>query len=285
MVDRENKRISIERQCQLLGLNRSSVYYRPRLEESEENLLLMRRLDEIYTETPFYGSRRMTAVLKGEGFSVNHKRIERLMRAMGLAAVYPKPRTTLPAPEHRKYPYLLRNLVIERANQVWASDITYVRLSGGFLYLVAVMDWYSRFVLSWMLSNTMDTMFCLSALNNSLKLGYKPEIFNSDQGSQYTSQEMTGLLLANGIRISMDGRGRCHDNIFIERLWRSVKYEEIYLKEYKSGWDCEDGLNNYFQLYNYRRPHQSLNYRTPAEVFEESIKKQETEAKKENRKE
>lgn len=284
MVERENKKISIERQCQLLGLNRRAVYYRHRPTHSKENLQLMRRLDELYTEMPFFGVRRMTAVLKREGFLVNHKRIERLMRVMGLCAVYPKPKTSRSLPEHQKYPYLLRNLLIERANQVWASDITYIRMSNGFLYLVAVMDWYSRFVLSWMLSNTLDTMFCVEAVNESMKLG-KPEIFNSDQGSQYTSLEMTGLLSANGIKISMDGRGRCHDNIFIERLWRAVKYEEVYLKDYASGWEAEDGLSNYFQLYNYRRPHQSLNYRTPSEVFAESIRKQKEETEKEKKKE
>lgn len=241
---------------------------------------MLRRIDEIYTELPFYGARRITALLPREGFRVNHKRVERLMKVLGLAAIYPAPRTSASAAEHRKYPYLLRNLPVERANQVWASDITYIRLQQGFVYLVAILDWYSRRVLSWRLSNTMDTTFCLAALTESLSQ-WQPEIFNSDQGAQYTSLEMTGLLSSRNIKISMDGRGRCHDNIFIERLWRSVKYEEVYLKEYKSVWAVEDGLAADFKFYNERRLHQSLAYRTPVEVFEESIKEQRNKSEKE----
>lgn len=212
----------------------------------------------------------MTVVLQREGFRVNHKRVERLMRVLGLAAIYPQPKTTQACPEHRQYPYLLRSLLIERANQVWASDITYIGLATGFVYLTAMLDWYSRRVLSWRLSNTMDTEFCVATVQESW-LSWQPEIFNSDQGSQYTSLEMTGLLSEHNIKISMDGRGRCFDNIFIERLWRSVKYEEVYLKEYNSLWAAEDGLQAYFKFYNEFRPHQSLGNRTPLEVFEQSI--------------
>lgn len=284
MVDAENERISLKRQCQLLGVNRSGLYYRQRGggggQKVTENLELLRRVAEIYTQSPFYGSRRVPAQLRREGFRVNHKRVERLMKVLGLAAIYPAPKTTSSCPEHRKYPYLLRDLSIVRANQVWASDSTYIRLSGGFVYLVAILDWYSRRVLSWRLSNTMDVSFCVAAVSESLA-HWQPEIFNSDQGSQYTSLEMTGLLSSRKIKISMDGRGRCHDNIFIERLWRTVKYEEVYLKEYQSVWAAEDGLAAYFKFYNERRLHQSLSYRTPTEVFEESIAEQKNKAEKE----
>lgn len=271
MVEPESERINIKRQCQLLGLNRATFYYREQERFNHwENLGLMRRLDELYTAHPFFGARRMTAVLQREGFVVNHKRVERLMKVLGLAAIYPEPKTSVGSAQHRKYPYLLRSLTIERANQVWASDITYIRLATGFVYLTAILDWYSRRVLSWRLSNTMDTEFCVQALEESL-WQWQPEIFNSDQGAQYTSLEMTGLLSSKNILISMDGRGRCHDNIFIERLWRSVKYEEVYLKEYNSVWAAEDGLRAYFKFYNEFRPPQSLRNRTPLEVFEQSI--------------
>lgn len=271
MVEPKHERVSVKRQCSLLGIARSGIYYRERIGcRAAENLQLMRRLDELYTSYPFFGARRMTAVLRREGFPVNHKRVERLMKVLGLAAIYPEPKTTVACPEHRKYPYLLRSLLIERANQVWASDITYIRLANGFVYLTAILDWYSRRVLSWRLSNTLDTLFCVEAVRESL-WQWQPEIFNSDQGSQYTSLEMTGLLSSKNILISMDGRGRCHDNIFIERLWRSVKYEEVYLKEYNSVWAAEDGLRAYFQFYNEFRPHQSLGDRTPLEVFERSL--------------
>jgi putative transposase len=265
VVEKGTGVISLSRQCALLGLARSSYYYEAAV-ESEENLLLMRQLDEQYTRTPFYGIRRMTAWLRTQGFAVNHKRVERLMQVMGLEAIYPKPRLSQGNPQHQVYPYLLRGVKIERVNQVWSSDITYIRLARGFLYLVAVIDWFSRYVLSWELSNSLDTSFCLSALERALQIG-KPEIFNTDQGSQFTSQEFTGRLKSARIAISMDGRGRALDNIFIERLWRSVKYEEVYVKEYREVSDAVVGLGKYFPFYNGERLHQSLNYRTPASVY------------------
>jgi len=248
------------RQCELLGLARSTCYYRP-AGESAENLALMRRIDEQYLRTPFYGSRKLAVVL-----GVNRKRVQRLMRVMGIEAIYPKRRTTWPGAGHKIYPYLLRNVEVTRPNQVWASDITYVPLRHGFLYLVAVMDWYSRYVLSWRLSNTLTGSFCLEALDEALAQA-KPEIFNSDQGSQFTATAFTSRLEMAGVAISMDGRGRAIDNVFIERLWRSVKYEEVYLKDYASGWDAEASLAAYFRLYDEERIHQALGYRTPAEVY------------------
>jgi putative transposase len=229
-----------------------------------ENLELMRTIDEQYLLTPFYGSRRMAEVL-----GVNRKRVQRLMRLMGIEAIYPKPKTTTRAPGHKIYPYLLRNLEIVQPDQVWSTDITYIPMRHGFLYLVAVMDWYSRFVLSWRLSNTMDGRFCMEALEMALSIG-QPEIFNSDQGSQFTSTVFTGRLEASGVAISMDGRGRALDNVFIERLWRSVKYEEVYLKDYVTAWEAEESLSAYFHFYCHERIHQSLDYRTPAEVYTES---------------
>jgi putative transposase len=234
--------------------------------ESALNLRLMRLIDEQYTRFPFYGTPRMTAWLKREGYSVNHKRVERLMREMGLQGICPKRNTSRSCREHRKYPYLLAGLSIERPNQVWSSDITYIRLAKGFVYLVAVMDWHSRFVLSWELSNTLDTPFCLEALDRALERG-RPEIFNTDQGVQFTSESFTSRLLDAEIRISMDGRGRAFDNIFIERLWRSVKYEEVYLKDYATVMDAVAGIGSYLDLYNHERLHQSLGYHTPAEVY------------------
>lgn len=257
--------ISILRQCQLLGLSRSSYYYEVR-GESEENLELMNLLDEQYTKTPFYGSPRMTAWLRREGFQVNHKRIERLMSLMGIEALRPKPNLSKASAENRIYPYLLRGVRIERVNQVWSTDITYIRMQKGFLYLVAVMDWFSRRVLSWELSNSLESSFCVSALDRALD-GSKPEIFNSDQGVQFTSQGFTSRLLREGIQISMDGRGRAFDNIFIERLWRSVKYEEVYIKGYSEVKDAVSGLADYFRFYNQERLHQSLNYQTPEEIY------------------
>jgi putative transposase len=248
----------------LLGLNRSSWYYEP-AGESEFNLKLMKLLDEQYLRTPFYGWPRMTAWLQRQGHLVNHKRVQRLMQEMGLQAIYPRPRTTIPDASHKVYPYLLRNLTIERPNQVWSTDITYIPMAHGFMYLVAIMDWYSRFVLSWQLSNTLDNSFCLDALAQALQCG-QPDIFNSDQGVQFTSQPFTTRLLAAGVRISMDGRGRALDNVFVERLWRSVKYEDVYLKNYDSVLDLNLGLLAYFHFYNYERPHQALAYRTPAEL-------------------
>ncbi len=256
------------RQCQLLGLSRSSFYYRPvhAAGESAENLALMRLIDEQYTRRPFYGSPRMTVWLQSQGHRVNEKRIARLMRLMGLEAIYPKRKTSVAAPGHRVYPYLLRDVQIERVNQVWSTDITYIRLRSGFLYLVAVIDWFSRYVLSWEVSNTMDTLFCREALEMALGKG-KPEVFNSDQGAQFTSAAFTGRLESAGIQISMDGRGRALDNIFVERLWRSLKYEEVYLKEYETVSAAVAGLGGYFGFYNRERPHQSLGYRTPAAVY------------------
>jgi putative transposase len=234
--------------------------------ESAENLQLMRLLDEQYLRTPFYGSRRLTQWLISLGHLVNRKRVQRLMRIMGLEAMYPKPRTTRRCPEHRVYPYLLRNVLVSRVDQVWSTDITYVPMRRGFLYLTAVMDWHSRYVLSWQLSNTLDGEFCLECLQSAL-LGGRPEIFNTDQGSQFTSLAFTRLLEQAGVAISMDGRGRALDNVFVERLWRSVKYEEIYPKDYATGWEAQENLAAYFEFYRHVRPHQSLAYRTPAEVY------------------
>ena len=254
--------MSVARQCELLELPRSTRYYLPQ-GESAENLALMRRLDEQYLATPFYGSRRMGVVL-----GANRKRVQRLMRLMRIAAIYPRRRTTWPAAGHKIYPYLLRNVAVLRPDQVWSTDITYVPLRHGFLYLVAVMDWYSRHVLAWRLSNTLDGGFCLEALDESLSAA-TPEIFNSDQGCQFTAAAFTSRLEARGIAVSMDGRGRAIDNVFIERLWRSVKYEEVYLRDYADGWEAEAQLAAYFRFYSYERIHQALGYRTPADVYRE----------------
>jgi putative transposase len=257
----------VRRQCQLLGVNRSGLYYQA-VEESVENLHLMRLLDEQYTRCPFYGVLRMTAWLQQQGYSVNAKRVRRLLRQMGLMAVYPKPRLSQPGVGAQLYPYLLTGRTIDRSDQVWSTDITYVRLSQGFVYLVAIMDWYSRYVLSWEVSVTLDSHFCVSALERALSRR-QPEIFNSDQGAQFTSLAFTEPLLARGILISMDGRGRVFDNIFVERLWRSVKYEEVYLKDYRSVPEAIHGLWRYFEFYNSERLHQSLNYQTPATVYQQ----------------
>jgi putative transposase len=255
----------VRQQCEWLELNRSSYYYEPS-PETTLNLQLMRLIDEQYMATPFYGWPRMTAFLQGKGYAINHKRVQRLMQKMGIQAIYPKPRTTSSTPGHKIYPYLLRDLEIVRPNQVWSTDITYIPLANGFMYLVAVIDWYSRFILDWRLSNTLDGIFCSDALQQALLLG-RPEIFNSDQGSQFTATAFTEILMAAAVRISMDGRGRALDNIFIERFWRSLKYEEIYLKNYASVSALFVGLVHYFDFYNYRRPHQALNYRTPAQLY------------------
>ena len=252
--------MSIQQQCELLGLPRSTYYYQPR-PESALNLRLLRQLDELYLEIPFFGSRKMAEVL---GF--NRKRMQRLMRILGIEALYPKPRLSRPAPGHAVYPYLLRGVTIERPNQVWSTDITYVPMRGGFLYLVAVMDWFSRFVLSWELSNTMETGFCLAALETAFGFG-QPEIWNSDQGAQFTAADFLAPLQQRGIAISMDGRGRALDNVFIERLWRSLKYELIYPGDFADGQTLFAALENYFHFYNHRRPHQALGYRTPADLF------------------
>ena len=226
----------------------------------------MKLIDRQYLATPFYGARKIAAWLKYQGYTVNRKRVRRLMRIMGLKAIYRRPRTSQPAPGHKAYPYLLRRMKITRSNQVWASDITYIPMARGFLYLVAIIDVYSRYVLSWRLSNTLDAGFCAEALEEALRKG-KPEIFNTDQGAQFTSEAFTGLLQQHGVRISMDGKGSYNDNLFIERLWRTVKYEEVYLKAYQDGREARVGIGNYFRFYNTERPHQALGYRTPAEVF------------------
>ena len=265
LVDRRHRRLSVVRQCQLLGVSRSSLYYRAK-GTSQQDLSLMRELDRQYLETPFYGSRRMKACLERQGKPVSRKRVQRLMRVMGLRAIYRRPRTSRPVPEQRVYPYLLREASITRPNQVWAADITYLPMDRGFLYLVAVMDWHSRYVVSWRLSNTLDAGFCAKALTEALGRG-RPEVFNTDQGSQFTSREFIRVLEDHSVKISMDGKGRYADNIFVERLWRTVKYEEVFLKAYANATEARRELGEYFRFYNNRRPHQALGYRTPAEVF------------------
>ena len=265
MIEKGHSVLSVRRQCELLGLSRSGLYYEP-VGESEENLRLMRLVDRQYTRRPYYGVARMTAWLRREGEEVNPKRVRRLMRLMGLEAIYPKKRLSAAGEGHRRYPYLLGDLVIDRPDHVWCADITYVRLRRGFMYLTAVLDWHSRYCLAWTLSGSLDVGFCLEALEEALALG-RPEIFNSDQGVQFTSAAFTGLLESRGVRISMDGRGRVFDNIFVERFWRSVKYEEVYLKDYGDGAEARESLREYFRFYNCERLHQSLEYRTPAEVY------------------
>lgn len=260
--------ISIVRQCDLAGIARSAVYAQNQpVEANETELLLSRLIDEEYTRHPFYGSRKMVIYLKGLGHEVNRKRVQRLMRLLGLAGMAPGPNTSRPHPEHKIYPYLLRGVSVIRPNPVWSIDITYVRLDRGFAYLVAIIDWYSRKVLSWRLSNSMETGFCVDSLEESIRRYGKPEIFNSDQGSQFTSKVFTDVLKRENIKISMDGRGRALDNIFVERLWRSVKYEDIYIKGYASMGDLTIGLTEYFAFYNGERPHQSLSYQTPNQVY------------------
>lgn len=265
LIELAHPQISIARQCALVGLPRSTYYYQAQ-GESAENLTLMRLLDKQYTDTPYYGVRRMTAWLRSQGYHVNHKRVARLMQTMGIEAIYPKPHLSQTHPAHRVYPYLLRGVPITRVNQVWSTDITYIRLHGGFIYLVAVMDWFSRYVLSWAVSITMDVSFCLEALDQALEVA-RPEIFNSDQGAQFTSLDFTGRLAAAGIQISMDSRGRALDNVFVERLWRTVKYEEVYLKDYETPREAMQGLAMFFVRYNEWRQHQALGYRTPAAVY------------------
>ena len=265
LIERTNNRITVNRQCELMELARSSYYYSPVKTDKKDNNL-MRLIDKQYTKTPFYGIRRITKTAQNMGYVVNHKRIARLMRVMGIEAIYPKPRLSKSNKESRKYPYLLRGLSIEWPNQVWSTDITYIGLLNGFVYLAAIMDWYSRYVVSWALSNTLDSFFCVEMLEKALK-STKPEIFNSDQGTQFTSEDFTGILKKHQIRISMDSRGRAYDNIFVERLWRTVKYEEIYLKEYDNIREVKDSLQSYFSFYNNDRPHQSLGYRTPKEIY------------------
>lgn len=266
LIEPSKQNISIVRQCELLGINRSNFYYQP-TPVSSEVLGLMNRIDEIYTEFPYYGSPRITAELHRRGFGVNHKAIERLMRVMGIQGIYPKKRTTIPHPDHLKYPYLLNGVHANRPNHIWGTDITYVRAQGIWFYLVAILDWYSRYVLAWKLSPVMTVDFCAAALSQALTTAI-PEFHNSDQGSQFTSEEYISLLAAHPeIKISMDGRGRCFDNIFTERLWRTVKYEEVYLHDYRSEPEANGSLGKYFHVYNTKRLHQSLDYHTPAEIY------------------
>ena len=265
LVEPGHPELSIRRQCELLGLNRSSYYYEP-TSESEENLAVMREIDRLYTQHPFLGYRVMTAMVRRAIPDVNKKRVQRLMRKMGLRAIYPQKKTSQPHSQHRVYPYLLRDLIIDRPNQVWCADITYVPMRRGFMYLVAIMDWHSRYILTWELSNSLDRFFCLTALDQALTQA-RPEIFNTDQGAQFTANDFTGRLLAQDIRISMDGRGRAFDNIFIERFWRTLKYQHIYLHDYETVVALWQGLRQYIRMYNEERPHQALKYRTPAEVY------------------
>ena len=278
MVEPDNLEISVVRQCQLLGINRSTIYYREKAESGEAGEL-MRLLDAQDTLTPFDGYRRMTVYLQNSGFSVNHKRVLKLMRKLGLEAIYPKPNLSKPDKEHLKFPYLLRGMKIEHSNQVWATDITYIRLKGGFIYLLAIMDWHSRFVIDFEVSNSLESIVFVETLKRALEKG-QPEIFNSDQGSQFTAIEWLKVLTEKGIQVSMDGRGRCFDNIFVERLWRTVKQEEVYLKEYEDVWEAEKSLSKYFDFYNHRRSHQSLGYRTPFEIYQKGLKIKETKGAK-----
>lgn len=267
LIESHNQGISIKRQSKLLGISRSSIYYQPVANEQDKQI--MNFIDTIYTDCPFYGSRKIKRELKTRyGISICRDHIRRLMRVMGLEAIYPKSKRDLSLPniEHKKYPYLLRGLIVNHPNQVWSTDITFIRIEKGWLYLVVIMDWYSRYVLSWRLSNSLEVEFCLKALKEALEQSI-PEIFNSDQGSQFTSNDFTLVLEEKGIQISMDGRGRCLDNIFTERLWRTVKYENIYLKSYANPKEANEGLNAYFDFYNNRRMHQSLSYKTPAQIY------------------
>jgi putative transposase len=266
LVEPQHPELSVRRQCALLGLSRSSLYYEPAA-ETAENLRLMRLLDAEYTAHPFLGSRRLTKWLVEQGEEVNRKRIQRLLRLMGLEAIYPKLKLSAGRAGHRIYPYLLRNVRIERPDQVWSTDITYVPLTSGFMYLAAIIDWYSRYVLAWRLSNTLDGSFCLEMLEEALRSG-QPEVFNTDQGVQFTAQAWTGRLESAGVAVSMDGKGRCLDNVFVERLWRSVKYEDIYLWRYETVPQLQQGLGRYFSYYNEERLHQSLDYRTPAVIYQ-----------------
>ena len=266
LVEPQHGSLSVRRQCTLLGLNRAGYYYQPAPERAA-NLLLLRRLDEQYLRTPFYGSRRMSWQLRQLGYEVNRKRVQRLMRVLGLEAVAPKPpKTSVAHPEHRIYPYLLKGLEIVRTNQVWSADITYIPMQKGFMYLFAIIDWYSRYLVGWSLSNSLETSFCLAGVEQAFAGGVQPEIFNTDQGCQFTSREFTNCLAGRGIQLSMDGRGRCFDNIFIERFWRSLKYEDIYLKDYQNGWELDVGVASYAEFYNTKRPHQGLAMKIPYEV-------------------
>lgn len=264
LIDRKHYSLSIRDQCKLLGLNRASLYYEP-IPVSIETLQIMNLIDEIYTKYPFYGSRKIKLCLNEDGWTIGRGRVQKLMRKMGICAIYPKPNLSKRHSEHRVYPYLLNKYTVFRPNQVWSSDITYIRLKHGFLYLMAIIDWYSRYVITWKLSNSLDTSFCIEGLKEALKYGC-PVIFNTDQGSQFTSKDFTGILEDQKIKISMDGKGRALDNVFVERLWRSVKYEDIYIKGYQTGLEVKEGLNNYFQFYNTKRYHQSLENKTPHQI-------------------
>jgi putative transposase len=266
LIEVDHAELSVRRQCELLGLARASLYYQA-TEETATNLRLMRLLDEEYTKHPFYGSRRLTAWLNGQGEEVNRKRVQRLLRLMGLEAIYPKPRLSVGDPCHRVYPYLLRGVRIERVNQVWSADITYVPMPKGFMYLAATIDWYSRYVVAWRLSNTLDGLFCQEMLEEALGRG-RPEVFNTDQGVQFTALAFTKRLKEASVSISMDGRGRCLDNVFVERLWRTVKYEDIYLQGYSTVAELERGLWSYLRFYNEERLHQSLDYQPPLLVYQ-----------------
>ena len=275
-IERGHPHISINKQCELLGLSRNAVFYTP-IPETDYNLKLMDIIDRQYLETPFYGRRKMCAHLRREGHEINPKRVGRLMSKMGLYAIYPGKNTSKRNHEHKVYPYLLRGMKIARANQVWACDITYLRLLGGFAYLVAIIDWYSRFVLAWRLSNSLDSTFCTEATEDAISIYGVPDIYNTDQGCQFTSNSFTGSIEGHGIAISMDGKGRALDNVMIERLWRSLKYEEVYLKGYseKTMVEAKEGLAKYFNLYNNERPHQSLGYNTPYEIYTGEVKLEE----------
>jgi putative transposase len=269
MIELSNDNLSIKTQCRLLSISRSGLYYDPK-GESPLSLQLMRLIDEQFLITPFYGSRQMARHLRRQGYCVGRQRVRRLMRLIGIEAIYQKPRTSMPHPDHKIYPYLLRTLAITRPNQVWCADITYIPIKRGFLYLIAVMDWYSRKVLSWRLSNTMDTRFCVETLEDALSLHGRPEIFNTDQGSQFTSFDFTDILKDHGVKISMDGKGRWMDNVFIERLWRSMKYECVYLNAFETGQQARIEIGSWINFYNHHRPHSTFNGRTPDEVYNES---------------
>lgn len=269
LLEKDHHKLSIAHQCELLGIARSTAYYHS-VGISAEDLKLQHVTDEIFTAHPYYGKRRISVVLTQSGYFVGVKKASSLMKILGLQAIYPRKKTTIPNKAHKVYPYLLRGIPIEKVNHVWSTDITYIRLLRGFVYLVAIIDWYSRFVLSWRLGITMETEFCTEALNEALA-GCTPEIFNSDQGSQFTSEEFTQPLLQAGVQISMDGKGRCLDNIFTERFWRTIKYEDIFIKDYASPLEAEEGIRQYINFYNHERPHQSLNYNTPAQIYFQSV--------------
>jgi len=281
MLDKTDSQYSLRAQCRILGINRSGLYYKP-VTLSDEILEIMRLLDEEHTRHPFYGVKKMTKYLQENGYKIGKDKVRTLLRSMGLEAIYPKPNTSIPNKQHKIYPYLLKDVEIKRPNQVWSADITYIRLNEGFVYLVAIIDWYSRCVLGWQLSNSLDATFCVEALKEALQHG-KPEIFNTDQGCQFTSGAFTDVLEKEGILISMDAKGKVFDNIFTERLWRTVKYEDVYIKGYQSIPEVQLGLAEYFDFYNNERYHQSLDYKTPSEVF--GIKQLSTESELSTKKE